>query len=138
MDLARFKKVLEDGGLEYVDHTGKKQTMKPQSERSVYNKREVVTFLLKEYKVTRADGKPILRSTDRIKPRSDKHKAYTREEVEAILPVTREQRQCWAYEAQMSTSAFSQPKKAFCCPDFRVRTLALCLDLPATIRRLPN
>ena len=95
MDLSRFKKVLEDGGLEYVDHAGKKQTMKPQSERSVYNKREVVTFLLKEYRVTRADGKPILRSTDRIKPRSDKHKAYTREEVEAILAACNADEAAW-------------------------------------------
>jgi integrase/recombinase XerD len=85
MDLSRFKKVLEDGGMEYTDYAGNKQLMKAQSERSVYNKREVVTFLLKEYKVTRADGKPILRGTDRIKPRSDKHKAYRREEVEALL-----------------------------------------------------
>ena len=95
MDLSRFKKVLEDGGLEYVDHTGRKQTMRPQSERSVYNKREVVTFLLKEYRVTRADGKPILRSTDRIKPRSDKHKAYTREEVEAILAACNADEAVW-------------------------------------------
>jgi integrase len=85
MDLSRFKKLLEDGGLEYTDYEGKTKVMKAQSERSVYNKREVVTFLLKEYKVTRADGKPILRGTDRIKPRSDKHKAYEREEVEALL-----------------------------------------------------
>jgi integrase len=85
MDLARFKKVLEDGGMEYTDYAGKKQVMKAQSERSVYNKREVVTFLLKEYHVTRVDGKPILRTADRIKPRSDKHKAYRREEVEALL-----------------------------------------------------
>jgi hypothetical protein len=35
------------------------------------------------------------------------------------------------YEAQMSALAIlSQPRKAFCCPDFRVTTWALCIDPP--------
>jgi hypothetical protein len=33
---------------------------------------------------------------------------------------------------------FASTEEAFCCPDFRVTTRALCLDLPASIRRLPN
>ena len=90
MDLARFKKVLEDGGMEYTDYVGNKQVMKAQSERSVYNKREIVTFLLKEYRVTRPDGKPILRTADREKPSSNKHEAYSREEIEALFAACNE------------------------------------------------
>ena len=33
---------------------------------------------------------------------------------------------------------FESTEEAFCGPDFRVTTWALCLDLPASIRRLPN
>lgn len=99
MDLSRFKKMLEEGGIEYeyTDEKGnkQKQTMKPQSERSVYNKREIVTYLLKANKVFREDGSPILKGVDREKPVSDKHKAYSREEIEAIFGACNETERTW-------------------------------------------
>ena len=33
---------------------------------------------------------------------------------------------------------FELTEEAFCCPDFRVTTWALCIDPPFDIRRLPN
>ena len=56
------------------------------------------------------------------------------------LLVTREQR--GSVELVRSSNEcigdFESTEEALGCPDFRVTAWALCLDLPASIRRLPN
>lgn len=108
MDLARFKTALENGGIKYaylksykseeIEEHGKikiDQEMPAQGERSVYNKREIVTYLLKAHNVRRADGSPILQKNDREKPESDKHKAYSREDIEALFAACDDTEKTW-------------------------------------------
>ncbi len=56
------------------------------------------------------------------------------------LPVTREQRGSVEFvrSSNECIGDFESTEEAFCCPDFRVTTWALCIDLPASIRPLPN
>src|SRR6266496_5265201 len=44
----------------------------------------------------------------------------------------------WMIDQLICIVDFESTEEALDCPDFRVTTWALCLDLPASIRRLPN